>query len=90
MIEKVERRLAGWQAKLLSRGRRLVLFKSILAAIPIFYLLVYKLPIGVGKRLEGLMRRFLWNGSGTKQLNGQALVSWEVVCRPTQARGLGS
>ena len=89
VIEKVERRLEGRQAKILSRGGCLVLLRSVLTGIPIFYLLVYKLPIRVGKRLEGLMRRFLWNKSGSERRNGQALVSWEVVCRPTQKGGLG-
>ena len=56
-----------------------MLLRSVLVAIPIFYLSVAKLPIGVGKRLERLMRRFLWNGLGIEQRNGQALVSWEVV-----------
>ena len=34
------------------------------------------------------MRRFLWNKSRTDQRKGQAFVSLEVVCRPTQAGGL--
>ena len=48
-----------WQAKLLSRGGRLVLLLSILAENPIFHLSMYKLPIGVGKRLDGLLSHFL-------------------------------
>ena len=35
------------------------------------------------------MRRVLWNGSGSEQHNGQALVSWKVVRKPTQEGGLG-
>ena len=69
VIEKVERRLDRWQAKLLVGegggdwcwlgqywqaklllGGGLVLVRSVLAAILIFYLSVYKLPIRVGKR----------------------------------------
>ena len=88
IIEKVERRLEGWQAKLLSRAGQLVLLRSVFAAIPIFQLSLYKLSIEVGKRLEGLMRRFLWKGSGFDQCRGQALVSWDNVCRPIQAGGL--
>ena len=37
----------------------LVLLKSVLCVIPMSYLSVFKLYVGVGKRLEGLMRRFL-------------------------------
>ena len=32
---------------------------------------------------------FLVKGTGSKQRLGQALVSWDNVCRPIQARGLG-
>ena len=60
IIEKVERRLEGWLAKLVSRAGGLVLLQSVLAAIPIFQQFMYKLPIGVGKRPKGLIRHFLW------------------------------
>ena len=50
---------------------------------------MYKLPIGVGKRLDSLMRCFLWKGYGSGQRCGQALVSWDNVYRPNQAGGLG-
>ena len=35
------------------------------------------------------MRRFLWKGFGSDQHRGQALVSWDNVCRPIQAGRLG-
>ena len=50
---------------------------------------MYKLPIGVGKRLESLMRRFLGKEFGSDHRRGQASMSWDNVCRPIQARGLG-
>ena len=66
----MERRLERWHAKLLSRASRLVLLKIVFAAIHIYQLSMYKLPIGVGKRLEGLMRHFLWKGSRADQRRG--------------------
>ena len=89
VIEKVERRLEGWQATLLSMSGRLVLRQSVLVAIPIFQLSMYKMSIGVGKRLDGLMRRFMWKGCGSGQCRGHALVSLASVCRLIQTGGLG-
>ena len=89
VIEKVKRRLEGLHAKILSRGGCLVLLRSILTAIPLFYLSINKLPIGVGKRLEELMRRFLWNESGSEQRNGES-ISLQGSCLYTHSgRGTG-
>ena len=47
VLEKVESRLGGWPARLMSRGGRLVLLKAVLAAIPTFYMSIFRLPCGV-------------------------------------------
>ncbi len=43
-ISRVEKRLEGSQAKLLSLGERLTLVNSILANIPLYYLSIFKAP----------------------------------------------
>ena len=58
VVEKVEQRLEGWKAKVLSKGGRLVLLKSVLAAIPNFYLSTFKIPASIEQKLSSLMRRF--------------------------------
>ena len=60
----------------------------VVAAFPIFQLSVYKLLIGVRKRLDGLMTCFLWKGSRSVQCRGQTLVSWDSACRPIKVGGL--
>ena len=47
VMEKIEAHLGGWQARLLSRGGRLVLLQSVLAAIPIYFMAIFKIPEGV-------------------------------------------
>ena len=49
MIEIVEKRFEGWEAKLLLKDGELVLLRLVLAVILIFHLSVYKLPIRVGR-----------------------------------------
>ena len=89
MIEKVDRRLED-QAGLLLRGQEwLLLLGSMLFVIPMFYLSIFKLPVGVGKQLEGLMRRFLWKGSKLGNGEGMVPVSRNVTCRLVNFGGLG-
>ena len=89
VFEKVETRLGGWRARLLSRGGRLVLLKSVLAAIPIYYMSIFRMPAGVRRRLEQTMRSFFWRGSRPEISRGAALVAWTTVCRPISQGGLG-
>ena len=44
-VEKVERRQEGWQSRVLSRRGCLVLLQSALSAMPIFYLLAFKMYV---------------------------------------------
>ena len=78
----METRLGGWRARLLSRGGRLVLLKSVMAAIPIYYMSIFRMPAGVRRRLEKTMRSFFWRGSQPKESRGAALVAWTTVWRP--------
>ena len=89
VFEKVETRLGGWRARLLSRGGRLILLKAVLAAIPIYYMLIFMMPAGIRRCLERSMRSFIWRGSQPDEARGTALVAWSTVCRPVTQGGLG-
>ena len=65
VLEKVEARLGGWRARMISRGGRLVLVKAVLSAIPTYFMSVFRMPSGVRRRLKGTMRRFFWRGTET-------------------------
>ena len=89
VFEKVETRMGGWRAHLLSYGGRLILLKAVLAAIPIYYMSIFTMPAGVRRCLEKIMRRFLWRGSQPDEARGTALVAWSTVYRPVTQGGLG-
>lgn len=61
VIQKLHRKIRGWQAKLLSRGGRLILVNAVLTNLPLYYLSVFKTPLWVIKRID-LRRDFFWNG----------------------------
>jgi hypothetical protein len=54
IIEKVERRLAGWQKLYLSKGGRLTLLKSTLASLPTYFMSLFRILVIVAKRIERL------------------------------------
>ena len=89
VLDKVETRLGGWRARFLSRGGRLVLLKVVLSAIPTYFMAIFRMPAGVLRRLESLMRGFFWHGPRQEGSRGVALVAWETVCRPVSQGGLG-
>ena len=52
IIEKMERRLAGWKRLYLSKDGRLTLLKNTLSSLPTFYLSLFTIPCSVAKRIE--------------------------------------
>ena len=87
ILERMEKRLAGWKKMYLSKGGKVTLIKSSLSSLLTYFLSLLPLPGKVAKRMEKLHRDFLWNGiSGEPKIH---LVNWAKVCRPLQVGGLG-
>lgn len=56
VIYKIQSKIVGWQTKLLSRGRRLILVKAVLTNLPIYYLSVLRHYEGTSFGMEGTIR----------------------------------
>ena len=56
VLEKVSKRLEGWKKGLLSRGGRLTLIQLVLSSIPVYFLSLFKLPMGIAKEIESNFR----------------------------------
>uniref|UniRef100_A0A2N9HBE7 Reverse transcriptase domain-containing protein n=1 Tax=Fagus sylvatica TaxID=28930 RepID=A0A2N9HBE7_FAGSY len=87
VIEKMERRLAGWKCLYLSKGGKLTLIKSTLSNLPTYFLSLFCIPSEVANHLEKLQRDFLWNGMGEQPKFH--LVKWATVCEPIHNGNLG-
>ena len=87
ILERMEKKLAGWKRLYLSKGGRLTLLKSILSSLLTYYLSLFTIPKAVMTRLERIQRNFLW-GSSVKCFK-YLLVAWEKVCLPRELGGLG-
>ncbi|RVX00185.1 hypothetical protein CK203_026690 [Vitis vinifera] len=64
VIEKISRRLDGWQKAYLSFGGRITLIQSCLTHMPYYFLSLFKIPASVAAKIERLQRDFLWSRVG--------------------------
>lgn len=85
--EKFEARLLSWIAKSLSHGGKLTLILSVLVSTPIYIFSLFLAPINLIKKLERIMRNFLWDdGEDNKKYH---LVDWSRVMKSKEEGGLG-
>lgn len=87
IVDKVQRKLKGYDAKLLSLARRRMLAKSVLLTIPEYFMQAAMIPIDICERIEQIVRRFLWGGSN--EVSKMTVVNWETCCQPLLKGGLG-
>ena len=59
VIEKISRRLDGWQKAYLSFGGRITLIQSCLTYMPCYFISLFKIPASVIAKIERLQRDFL-------------------------------
>ncbi|KAK2635501.1 hypothetical protein Ddye_030293 [Dipteronia dyeriana] len=86
VIAKVEHRLAHWKRGFLSKGGKLILIKAVLSSLPTYCMLVFRIPIGVAKKIEKAQRNFFWNdGLAKKKMHVMDRVS---LCKNKKNGGL--
>ncbi|XP_071695506.1 uncharacterized protein [Rutidosis leptorrhynchoides] len=86
VVKNFTSKLNNWKANLLSVGGRLTLIKAILSNLPIYLMLLYKIPSGILDSLEAIRRNFLWNFFDKK---GITWVNWDQTRALIQKGGLG-
>ncbi|KAJ9697646.1 hypothetical protein PVL29_006989 [Vitis rotundifolia] len=87
VVERISRRLDGWQKTYLSFGGKITLVHSCLSNIPSYFLSLFKIPASLAAKIERMQRDFLWSGIGEGKRDH--LVSWDAVCKPRAKGGLG-
>jgi hypothetical protein len=90
VIQKIANRLPGWKRGLMSYLGRELLIKSVLTALPTYFLTIFKLPMWDFKKIDKYMRNFLWKGQDHENVRGgHCLVNWQICTRPKRLGGLG-
>jgi len=87
IINKLEDRLSTRRWRYLSLAGRICVIKSVLTAVPLYYLSLFRAPESVCMNITSIQRRFLW-GWG-KEKKPISWVSWKVICKSKEEGGLG-
>ncbi|GAU20544.1 hypothetical protein TSUD_131020 [Trifolium subterraneum] len=87
LVDRIRKRLSGWKCKNLSFGGRLILLKSVLPSIPVYFLSFFKAPSGIISTLESIFCHFFWGGC---EVNRKiAWIKWDTICLNRVNGGLG-
>ena len=87
ILDQVHKKIDGWRAKTLSQAGRLVLIKSVAAAIPSYTMSTFMLLASICNKLDQSFKNFWWGFPPTKVRN-LSLKSWSSLCLPKAAGGL--
>lgn len=65
----------------------MILIKSVMSSLPIYYLSLFKIPVGVAKEIEKMQSPCLWGGLDLRRK--VHLAKWDLVTKNKQVGGLG-
>jgi hypothetical protein len=60
LVDRVLARISGWKERLLSLGGKEILIKAIAQAIPVFAMMVFKIPKNICKGISDAISQFWW------------------------------
>ena len=83
----MKQKLSHWTLHPLNLPSRLVLIKAVLQAMPTYLFSILSSPKSILREIRRIQRIFLWGGREEKVKF--ALVSWDSICKPKLAGGLG-
>ena len=87
LVDHIRQRAHSWTFRFLSGAGKMILLKSVLAAMPTYAMSCFKLPMSLCKQLQSILTRFWWDAS--PKAKKICWVSWRTLTKPMSAGGLG-
>jgi len=87
LVDKVQGKTKGWKEKLLSMGGKEILIKYIAQVVPVFAMMVFKIPKNICKGIFDAISQFWWgDDEDHKRIHWKA---WWKLCIPKNMGGMG-
>ncbi|XP_041016130.1 uncharacterized protein LOC121258651 [Juglans microcarpa x Juglans regia] len=87
ILDPIGNHMQNWKVKFISNVGKEVLLKSIVQAIPTYYMSIFKLPKTILNAINKLMQQFWWGSQGNR-IKTQWL-PWKLLGRSKAEGGLG-
>ena len=87
LVDRIRERLSGLKCKNLSLGGRLVLLKSVMSFVPVYFLCFFKAPSSIISSLDSIFSNFFWGGG--EDVSKISWIKWDNICLQTENGGLG-
>lgn len=84
----MKNRIKGWDKKMLSKGGKKILLKTVAQSLPNYAMSIFLLPKQLCTNMERLMSKFWWRSSSDKD-RSICWMSWKRMCRRKAKGGLG-
>ncbi|KAL8463018.1 hypothetical protein ACS0TY_033871 [Phlomoides rotata] len=88
LADSIISKFSKWKGHSFSLAGRKCLINLVIAASLVYSMIMYYWPRTLLKKIETIMRNFLWTGDITRR-NTSCMVSWARVCSPLDEDGLG-
>jgi len=89
LVDSIRKWLSGWKCKNMSLGGRLILLKSVLFVVPVYFVSFFKAPSGIISSLDSIFSNFFFLGEGSEDVRKIAWIKWDNICLQRDNGGLG-
>ena len=86
LVVKMQAKLQGWKARILSQASRTTLIKSVLQSMPLYTFQCFKVSETICRKLDATIRAWWGHDLGTRKLQ---LIRWDKICQARSNGGLG-
>ncbi|XP_028115366.1 uncharacterized protein LOC114313201 [Camellia sinensis] len=87
ILDKYKVKLAGWKRKVLSFTGRITMIKAVTSNLPLYYMSIFRIPVGVAKEIENVQANFLWEDTEVRRK--VHIVKWKELTINKAKGGLG-
>ncbi|XP_026416824.1 uncharacterized protein LOC113312278 [Papaver somniferum] len=86
IIQRMQKKLAPWKRRYLNKAGRVVLIRSSLESLAVYFMSLHHIPVSVEKILNTIMRKFLWGDDDERRR--MSWVSFKRIFKEERRLGL--